>query len=108
MAAPASESMGGRGIWREHKCGKWRSQIPALGSTPAHRRPGKAHELMKCENTCGRGDYGLSEIQLHKLMIKPMSLRLGPNSAETLRLTLAAAGVKFGPDNEDQTETNDV
>lgn len=38
-------------------------------------------ELMKCENTCGRGDYGLSEIQLHKLMIKSMSLRRGLNSA---------------------------
>lgn len=44
------------------------------------RHPGKARELMKCENTCGRSDYGLSEIQLHKLMIKSMSLRRGLNS----------------------------
>lgn len=87
---------GSTGVW-EHGSGEEYSgnksvenkevKIPTLGSTPApslpslapslcpRRHPGKACKLMKCENTCGRCDYGLSEIQLHKLMIKPMSLR---------------------------------
>lgn len=82
-------------------------EIPALGSTPSsHRRLtllfattlAEARQLMKCGNTCGRGDYGLSEIQLHKLMIKSLSLRRGH----------FALGAVFGPEEEEQTETTDV
>lgn len=66
--------------WQHKRLGAWEDEeqsveneevrIPTIGSTPAHHRPGKAHKLMKCENSCGCGDYGLSEIQLYKLMIK--------------------------------------
>lgn len=84
--------------WQRRRLGSWEGEehggnervenkevkIPTMGSTPAHHRlphhPGKTHKLMKCENTCGCGDYGLSKIHLHKLMIKSMSQWRGLNS----------------------------
>lgn len=54
---------------------EFRRWDPNQLAAPARRHPGKYFWLMKCENTCGCSDDGLSEILLHKLMIKPMSLR---------------------------------
>lgn len=88
MAGPASGSRGrernmaGIKVWKikKSKFQRWDQHQLTAASLCSLCHPGKTHQLMKCENTCGRGDYGLSEIQLHKLMIKLMSLRRGLNS----------------------------
>lgn len=74
--------MAGIKAWKikKSKFQRWDQHQLTAASLCFCLHPGKASELMKCENTCGRGDYGLSEIQLHKLMIKSMSLRWGLNS----------------------------
>lgn len=75
-------NMAGIKVWKikKSKFQCWDQHQLTAASLCLRHHPGKAHELMKCENTCGCGNYGLSEIQLHKLMIKSMSLWWGLNS----------------------------
>lgn len=61
---------GSGGVWEHERERNMAVEIPALGSTPSsHRRLtllfattlAEARQLMKCGNTCGHGDYGLSK-----------------------------------------------
>ncbi|CAB1427183.1 unnamed protein product [Pleuronectes platessa] len=111
MVANGSASvweLGGRGIkvWKVEKS-EFQAGINTGSPLPpsaAAAAPGKAHQLMKCENTCGCGSYGLSEIQLHKLMIKSMSLRRGFILKRRCTLLWRRAGRSLEEEEEEEEE----